>query len=220
MSDVSTAPANNQTVSRWILLGRHIVVLSMVLAVYSKISSAAADDFFVFWPAVCAMVFTVSAVIAGLGMLFFTNSERGKSVTTFRNAAWVLSALLFVDPLARIIDLKAVGRPGVSAEHRPALQSSGAVAMVDATASPKVDAAGAVAPPTVQESNEACPNRSSEGSAARAAKLASVRRDFPTTADLDDAAVVRAMHEAFYKDLPLECIADALGVVMPTAQAR
>lgn len=40
------------------------------------------------------MVFAIAGVVAGLSVLYFTKSQRGKGLQTFRNAAWVLTFLL------------------------------------------------------------------------------------------------------------------------------
>jgi hypothetical protein len=311
MNDVDTALANNQTVSPQILLWRHVVVLAVVLAVYSKISSAAADDFLVLWPAVCATVFTLSAVIAGLGFLFFTRSERGKTLTTFRNAAWVLSGLLFLDPLLHNLNLRSFGGrqsvkvegasvspaplapsggqppgqdtsvgviapvPGVAtsgpavaprdeqamlAAVKGVLESAKAAGTVDYRSDKKaaaqfdqflavlledLDNSGKSAIEVAQEAHNGvlalrslgemaphganskaiaretlsaeCGDHSGASLNSRRAKLADLRRSYPSLANSDDLAVVRAVHAAFYADLPIACIADALGVAKPRA---
>lgn len=40
----------------------------------------------------------------------------------------------------------------------------------------------------------------------------------PFLADRDDVAFVEALYQAHYKDLPLACVADALGVVLTAAR--
>lgn len=65
-----------------------------------------------------------------------------------------------------------------------------------------------------------CPNRPGENSETRSVRLADARERYPFLAERDDMAVVRAIHRAFYDDLPLGCVADALGVVMPEVNGR
>lgn len=59
-----------------------------------------------------------------------------------------------------------------------------------------------------------CLERSGQGVKPRPAKLADMRKRYPFLADRDDVAVVRAVHRAHYNDLPVVCVADALGVEM------
>lgn len=63
-----------------------------------------------------------------------------------------------------------------------------------------------------------CARRPGETSESRREKLMSVRKEYPFLADRDDVSFVEALHQALYKDLPLACVADALGVALPAAR--
>lgn len=221
MKQIEAPPTTTPPVGTWVLLGRHMVVLAAILAVYARVSSAAADDFLVSWPAVCAMVFALSAVIAGLALLFFTTRERGKSIVTFRNAAWTISLLLFVDPLSRFLEFTPAKLPAASSAPSSDLRPA---AMTPPPQSPTVTAIEATVsadrPARMAGRAPGCPSQSDASLSVRRATLAKVRQDYSDLAGLDDAAVVRAVHEAFYKDMPIDCIAYSLGVRLPHVSAQ
>lgn len=213
MNDDQALPNDMKHISGWILLGRHLVAIAALIAVYYKVSSVAADDFFVFWPALYAMVFVLSAVIAGLVLLFFTKTERGKSLITFRNVAWTLSLLLFLDPLSRVLESKPNKRTkGTTStlKYSPAELPSQQQSPTTIQEAANVNPAPRVA--TRPSQSAECPNPSSGTLSERRVTLARVRQDYPALAGLDDDAVAIAMREAFYKDLSLDCIAYSLGV--------
>lgn len=242
--------------SPWLVVARHAVLIVGVLAVYAAVAIRV-DSFFVVWVVSAFMVFGLATVIAGLSLLFFTSAEKGKSLITLRNAAWVLTGFMFLDPLFQVLHvpsqslsklqprieqpaptgLPAQTEPGADQERPNATDSesakltnepitNGKSASVPTQKAPQpefvprditkrrphADVAEEVAKPVAVAQ---CHERPGTNAKTRRALLAKIRRDYPTLADSDDAAVVRATHAAFYEDLPLQCIANALGVVMP-----
>ena len=201
-----------------VLLARHVVVIVSVLALYAGISKF--GGFLITWAGAIAVVFGVSALVAGLGLLFFTRAEKGKTATTFRNMAWLLATLLFLDPLVQTLNsgsaapsAKTLGAPETMTSVVPTQHAAVEVPAAEIVEPKTATAVDVSNGPT--EDSDAC-RATGKSLRERRATLAQMRRDYADAfVNLDDVGVAQAMHLAFYPDLPLKCVAYALGVELP-----
>lgn len=110
----------------------------------------------------------LAAVIAGLALLFFTERQKGKVTTTFRNAAWVLVGVVLLGPITERLDLRSLAKAPAAAKAPVHAKLNPPPAL---PVSPVAAPAKAAAP-----SNAARPDRD-EWVAAIDAVLASARAD-------------------------------------------
>lgn len=181
--------------SLFLSAARHFVPMCALLAVYAALVPRP-ESFAVFWLGSVAFMLTVSLIVAGLVSLYAQTHTIADFATRARNTGWAVVLLFFFSLIGFYTQTPAspfsVASPG-------AVENAGA-AITRSTASHKPSAA-APAPLTTYPMNP-------EG----ASLMRKVRRDHPEFAALSDEEVVRAMHEAFYSDLPLQQIAAQLGV--------
>lgn len=72
------------TASKKLTLARHMVALPVAFLFLPY------ESYWIGWFAAILTTVTVAAVFTGLALLFFTERQRGKSMSTFINASWVI----------------------------------------------------------------------------------------------------------------------------------
>ena len=186
---MSDTQPNNEPQSIALSLARHAVPIALLLGLYAIVAPRVGGVISQ-WAIGVAFVFGTSVVLAGLFTLYAKNRSRALLAVRVRNIAWVLVILLFVDPIMTRLKPSTVGHEPKEAAHAPVTS----------------------APPTSQP---AAPVASSIEVAINpdgAALLQQMRTKYPDLKGLSDEQAVRAIHEAFYADLPLPEVAAKLGM--------
>ena len=182
---------------------QHLVPMLALLVVWAM-ASIRVDSVLVQFTIGAVFVLGASLMVAGLVTLYSRNKGAAIFALRARNMAWALTLLLLISLLPEYIVLPS--------------------ARTTSTAAPKSTPVASVAPPTGVSAapSAALEVTSQEVPIAPSGRwplnpeghslLAKTRADYPFLKDSSDEEVVRAVHMAFYKDLPLEQIAAKFGL--------
>ena len=185
----------SQTSSVFLSVARHFVPMCALLAIYAALVPRP-ESFAVFWLGSVAFMLAASLIVAGLVSLYARTRTIADFATRARNTGWAVVLLLFFSLIGFYTQTPASSS---SVASSGAVEKAGA-AIAQSTA-PHQPSAAASAPQAMYPMNP-------EG----ASLMRKVRKDHPELAALPDEEVVRAMHAAFYSDLPLQQVAAQLGV--------
>lgn len=166
-----------------------------LLAVYAALVPRP-ESFTFFWLGSVAFMLAASLIVAGLVSIYARTRTIADFATRARNTGWAVVLLLFFS----LIGFYTQAPASPSSVASPSAVDSEGAAIAQSAAPHKPSAAASV------------PLASYPMNPEGASLMRKVRKDHPEFAALSDEEVVRAMHEAFYSDLPLQQIAAQLGV--------
>ncbi len=181
-------------------IARHAVPIAALLALHASLTPRA-TGFLTQWAAAMALVTLVSAAMAG-AVTLYAKDRRAKTVTQrSRSTAWVVTLVLFISLWN---DLSPRPRSDANAKGQTAVTASAVAASSGSTTS-------------VGEARRA--ENEPAQDAARwpinpqgAQLLLAIRAREPALEGLSDEVAVRAIHQAYYSDLPLGEVAAKLGI--------
>lgn len=187
-----------------LVLVRHAVPIVGLLGVRSFIAPRV-DAFATDWLLQVGFVFSVSAAVAALLLLYSRQRTLDRFITNVRNLAWAIAIVLLIGAISQSVESqnRDLASPSINSDprlpdrqpastDRSAIRPTPAAERAPQQAETSLD--GAVQP--------------SQGSA----KLAELRAQYPELNGLNDEQAARAIHQAFYPEQPFDRVAEALGI--------
>ena len=188
---MSESPVSQPKAPILLSLGRHAIPILALIGVHS-IAKPKTFDVLTQWFIGIAFVVVGSLIVAGVATIYSKSRDAAAFAVRARNTAWVIVLLLLLSLAPDYLKLP-----------KPVSPEMATSTSVPAQAQRERELPAVTSPPTAGRWP-----LNPEG----AALLRKIRKDYPDLEGQSDEQVARAVHEAFYKDLPLEEVAAKLGI--------